>query len=614
MGSISATEATHEVLVLSDSGSTVGFTVKSFMTEIGIIPSGLWRGHLETVNETRYHEISFYRIRFRSPDGCNVRDVLCLETPSLGRRDPLPDDLVTDVAKAFQVSKSKIFTAGGDVQVLLGQDTAALLLNKLDIKATQASTCSFYEDISLHTSPATTYLSIVGAIGEGSAVNEDSRNFHTTSHRIKPLQSKIQDGNFCFNNSPENEEIKIIQKYFSQCTYSVKRKEKPAISVLSTKDQGPPPKDGDPDDKGNDDPKDPPLYCQGSLNSQSQKSKTHCVEHNLKTLKQYFGQSKTLRQISPLRIIFILNFTIFAHTQLTLPVISPIFPECSYDAATPYSFNGLNNAGSETVIQVQWPHLDPLQSGSPADPERVGTNLYSHSTDCESAVPVQWPANSHQTSSTADQERVGLNSSSNLYSLYSLNTTDWPSDPLVDLIWRKKAGRTVKAIPNIPKIKTNLLRVKCENKRELQNKSHDTVDTIPFHGVHKSSKSDDNMLVAAANYILPIIEPVIIRQATIKIPAELSAIILLLAQIPAVIAQTTENERETPSIYQTLVMAIVFCICIFISEKITAAIVTWTADSDSDSSDEEDSDGGGSVILVSTEKWKIRKSDPCLNC
>ena len=198
MGSIQAPKATHEILVLSDSGSTVGFTVKSFMAKIGIIPSGLWRGHLETVNETKYHEISFYRIRFRSPDGSGARDVLCLETPSLGRRDPLPDDLVEDVAKAFQVATSKIFTAGGDVNILLGQDTAALLLNKLDTKAPQATRCPFYEDISLHTSPATSYLSIVGAIGEGSAVNEDSRNFRVQSHRIKPLQSKIQDGNFCF--------------------------------------------------------------------------------------------------------------------------------------------------------------------------------------------------------------------------------------------------------------------------------------------------------------------------------------------------------------------------------------------------------------------------------
>ena len=106
------------------------------------------------------------------------------------------------------------------------------------------------------------------------------------------------------------------------------------------------------------------------------------------------------------------------------------------------------------------------------------------------------------------------------------------------------------------------------------------------------------MLLAAASVVLPLIEPVIIKQTLSKIiPAELSAILLLLAHIPAVVAQTAKNERELPSMYQTVVMAIAFYICILISEKITAAIVTWAA-SDSDSSDDDDddehSDGGDS--------------------
>ena len=99
------------------------------------------------------------------------------------------------------------------------------------------------------------------------------------------------------------------------------------------------------------------------------------------------------------------------------------------------------------------------------------------------------------------------------------------------------------------------------------------------------------MLVAVINNILPIIEPVIIGQAINKIPAELSAIILLLTQIPAVLAQTTENEDDTPSIYQTMIMTVVFFICFLIAEKLTSVIVTLTSDNnDSDSSDEEESD------------------------
>ena len=95
----------------------------------------------------------------------------------------------------------------------------------------------------------------MGAIGEGSAVIDESRNFRATSHRVKPLNSKIQDGDFCFNQTPKNEEIKIIPQ---QCTYTVRKKEKPAVSALSVKSQGPP-KDGDPDDGGNDAPGGPPL-------------------------------------------------------------------------------------------------------------------------------------------------------------------------------------------------------------------------------------------------------------------------------------------------------------------------------------------------------------------
>ena len=56
--------ATHEVLVLSDSGLTVDFTVKEFMMSVGNKPVGLWKGHLETVNETRYCEISFLKYVF----------------------------------------------------------------------------------------------------------------------------------------------------------------------------------------------------------------------------------------------------------------------------------------------------------------------------------------------------------------------------------------------------------------------------------------------------------------------------------------------------------------------------------------------------------------------
>ena len=195
---IQSSKATHDVLVLSDSGSTVGFTVQQFAARLGINPSGIWKGHLETVNEVKYAEINFYKVRFNLPTG-KFRDVFCLETPSLGQRDPLPDDLVQDVARAFQINKAKFFTAGGKVEILIGQDTAALLLNKQESHAPQPRDCPFYEDISIHASPATNFLSIVGAIGKGTAVCEESRNFKVQANRVKPFNSQMRDGNFIFN-------------------------------------------------------------------------------------------------------------------------------------------------------------------------------------------------------------------------------------------------------------------------------------------------------------------------------------------------------------------------------------------------------------------------------
>ena len=51
--------AKNEALVLSDSGSTICFVVKSFMDKIGIAPLGSWNGLLETVNETKEETLPF---------------------------------------------------------------------------------------------------------------------------------------------------------------------------------------------------------------------------------------------------------------------------------------------------------------------------------------------------------------------------------------------------------------------------------------------------------------------------------------------------------------------------------------------------------------------------
>jgi hypothetical protein len=83
----------------------------------------------------------------------------------------------------------------------------------------------------------------VGAIGAGSAVNEASRNYKAASRRVKPLK-RMTDGNFQFNSNPGKEDVEIITKFYTSCTYSVKLPQKRG-ATLSIQHQGGPRPDDD---------------------------------------------------------------------------------------------------------------------------------------------------------------------------------------------------------------------------------------------------------------------------------------------------------------------------------------------------------------------------------
>ena len=108
--------------------------------------------------------------------------------------------------------------------------------------------------------------------------------------------------------------------------------------------------------------------------------------------------------MSPLKIIWIINFGIFAHSQLVLPFIPPFFPEHSHDHEGPRFANYKNELNEKFYL--------------PADSK-------------------PWPT--CQTGSTCG-------------AMYSLESTDWPSGPMIDLVKRKKAGMT-QTKPNPPLLK-----------------------------------------------------------------------------------------------------------------------------------------------------------------
>ena len=135
------------------------------------------------------------------------------------------------------------------------------------------------------------------------------------------------------------------------------------------------------------------------------------MDHNLKALKQFFGNSK-MNKKSPIRIMLILNFlnfSLFAHHQLTLPFFPSKSPECSYDPQKSYFFNGLRNVNNETQ-QVQWP-LAPdlpeprLTALSAVLKRETGPGKpHCDSTNSEAASHGPADLDIYQTSSSADQE------------------------------------------------------------------------------------------------------------------------------------------------------------------------------------------------------------------
>ena len=86
------------------------------------------------------------------------------------------------------------------------------------------------------------------------------------------------------------------------------------------------------------------------------------------------------------------------------------------------------------------------------------------------------------------------------------------------------------------------------------------------------------------------------------------AIMVLLSQVPPTLAQSTENEDDTPTLAHILVALVTAVICFFIANKITCKIDNYLTNSESDEeSDEEDSsneednsDEGNSGIDIPT--------------
>ena len=108
-----------------------------------------------------------YKIKLTLKDG-STRVVLGLECDSLGGRPNLPTALVEAVCQEFNYTPKNIFQSGGQITLLLGQDTQSLLLEKLP--NLRKSSNPAFRDVSIQGTAASSLASIVGALGSASSL------------------------------------------------------------------------------------------------------------------------------------------------------------------------------------------------------------------------------------------------------------------------------------------------------------------------------------------------------------------------------------------------------------------------------------------------------------
>ena len=115
---------------LSDNGSTLSFASAQFIKKHKLPIMGTWRGNLQTLNDVKNVSTNFFKLTFRTSNGDHA--VLALETANLGDYYGLNHKMCLKFSSHFGLSPDDILcTSSKPIDILLGLDAAALLLDKL---------------------------------------------------------------------------------------------------------------------------------------------------------------------------------------------------------------------------------------------------------------------------------------------------------------------------------------------------------------------------------------------------------------------------------------------------------------------------------------------------
>ena len=119
----------HDVITLSDTGSNIAFVNNSFCNSHKISPLGTWKGSIDTLLSTHAVTTPFFPINFLLTTG-KVRRVIALGCEQIGRSPGIEPPQMLQLSNLFKINTADVTNCAGIIQILLGQESQELLLEK----------------------------------------------------------------------------------------------------------------------------------------------------------------------------------------------------------------------------------------------------------------------------------------------------------------------------------------------------------------------------------------------------------------------------------------------------------------------------------------------------
>ena len=194
---------------LSDNGSTLSFASAQFIKKHKLPIMGTWRGNLQTLNDVKNVSTNFFKLTFRTSNGDHA--VLALETANLGDYYGLNHKMCLKFSSHFGLSPDDILcTSSKPIDILLGLDAAALLLDKLFVlNGRQVSSPQWAPNVFLYGSPASNKFSLVGRMNSHYPVdNIRDRNsaqgifYFTDESKLVSCKPLLQSGLYTHHIDP----------------------------------------------------------------------------------------------------------------------------------------------------------------------------------------------------------------------------------------------------------------------------------------------------------------------------------------------------------------------------------------------------------------------------